>query len=139
MPAKKHDITLEGLTDTKQLEERIAALKGAIQMREMHLNESLPKLPGEALKAGVIAGSELFILSKISITGTSIVSNALSLLLKSKEKNEDLHTKEKLKSNAKQFGFFSALKAAFNIVKYNLTKKKITKADTVDTGTQKIA
>jgi len=138
MPVQKHDITLAGITNTKQLDERIAALKAAVHMREMHLNESLPKLPGEALKKGLIAGTDLFLLSKISLTTTGIISNALSLLLKSKEKNEELHTKDKLKSNSKQLGFFSGLKAAFNMFKYNLSQKK-ENAESVDTGTQKIA
>jgi hypothetical protein len=138
MPAQKHDITLSGINNTKQLDEKIAALHAAVHLREMHLNESLPKLPGEALKSGLIAGTDLFLLTKISVKGTGIVSNLLSLLLKSKEKNEALDTKEKLKSDAKQLSFFSGLKVAFNMFKYNLSKKPI-KADTVDTGTQKIA
>src|SRR5215218_10471137 len=122
MPAQKHDITLAGINNTKQLEEKIAALHAAVHMREMHLNESLPKLPSEALKKGLLAGTDLFLLTRISVNGTGIVSNLLSLLLKSKEKNEELHTKEKLKTNTKQLSFFSGLKAAFNMFKYNLSK-----------------
>jgi hypothetical protein len=123
MPQQTTDITQAGITNRKQLDEKIVALRSAISMREVQLGESLPKLPGEALKKGMILGTDFLLLSKISLSGTGMVSNLLSLLLKGKEKNQELHTKEKLKGNLKSLSLFSGLKAGFNIFKESLRKK----------------
>jgi len=123
MPQQITDISLAGITNTRKLDEKMVALKSAIALREVQLGESLPKLPGEALKKGMIMATDVFLISKISLSSTGLISNLLSLLLKSKEKNEALHTKEKIRTNLKSLSLFSGIKAGFNLIKQKIAKK----------------
>lgn len=97
----------------KELNEIIRLLQLQVQEKEERVGQKVLLLPGYLLKKLATGGIAIFLANKITFNSIGMINQGLKLLFRSKKKNQQEYTKEKLKKNTKKFAIFSAISSLF--------------------------